>query len=266
MKNVRAIVNDSFAGATNTAGEGQIVTDSTTPIGGSIVNNPMVLNHLNSSIRTLYRKLRIIGDPTLIGDNYVLFGLPSFAGTQPEPATQCYLDNDGFWDGAAYHNQFKLPKDMLEPIRLWERSAGTTDTFQEMNASTNGLSPRDQMERFVDWEWRNGRINFVGATQPRDLRIRYTMVFPTFFQPALLNFATTFIPILDCEEYVSYATAQRIALTLAAPSANQILMAEADKALSDLRNERVRRMQQITYQRRPYNDSDTAQELDVYGI
>ena len=56
---VRALVNDSQAGLTNTPGEGQIFTDDT-------LRFPFVLPMLNSSIRKLYRMLRNCGDPCLI--------------------------------------------------------------------------------------------------------------------------------------------------------------------------------------------------------
>jgi hypothetical protein len=91
-------------------------------------------------------------------------------------------------------------------------------------------------------------------------------VFPQFFT-ADLDFTNTFVPIMDCEDFVAYKTAEKI--TLALGGAGEIvasLMQTAANHLFDLRNEQVRRMQRVTYQRQAYNDSDTAQELDPYGI
>src|SRR5690242_21904344 len=73
MNLVRAIMNDSFAGATSTPGEGQIVTDDCTI-------SPFVLPILNSSIREVYRKLRIVGTRTLIQDNFIITGLAPVDG------------------------------------------------------------------------------------------------------------------------------------------------------------------------------------------
>ena len=267
---VRAICNDAFAGSTGTPGEGQIITDEVeSPATSADVPNPLLLVHLNSSIRTLYRKLRIVSTPTLIADNFILFNCPvvnsAYGPSVPNPAIQMYLDNNGFWDGLEYNNLLKLPTDMLQPIRLWERTATTQDTFQNMQQATDGLPPRDQTDRFTQWEWRGDRLNFVGCTQNRDLRIRYEAVFPTFFSPSI-QFPATYIPIMDCEDYVAYETAQKIAMALGNSPASMALEAAAKEHLFDLRNDRVRRMQFTSYRRPAYNDGDAGQELDVYGI
>lgn len=266
MNTVRAVCNDAFAGATSTPGEGQIITNQ---ISGTTTNNPFVLNLLNSSIRELYRKLRIVGGPMLIQDNYILIGLDVVSGPQgpanPDPTIQTFLDNVGYWYGNAYDTALTLPSDLLMPLVLWERTSQTNDTFTPMQEQTDGLPPRNQNDRLTQWEWRSGRINFVGATTPRDIRIRYEGVFPQFFASSL-NFSATYIPIQDCEDFVAYTTASKIVFALSNPAMAQALDAKAQQHLFDLRNQDVRRKQQVTYKRRPYNDSDTAQELDVYGI
>lgn len=266
MNLVRAICNDSFAGATNTPGEGQVLTDN---VPGTTTNNPWVLNLLNSAIRDLYRKLRIIATPSLIEDNYILFNVPVLntpAGPGvPDPSVQTYLDNIGYWDGMEYWNNLKLPTDMLAPLRLWERTTGTTDTFIPMNEMEDSLPPGTQVDRLVNWEWRKGRLNFNGATTPRDVRIRYQALLPQFFAPNQ-NFATLYIPVLDCEDYVAYHMAAQVTLSLGNPQVAQMIDVKLQDVLGDIRNERVRRMQRVNYRRRAYNDSDTAQELDVYGI
>lgn len=265
---VRAICNDSFAGATNTPGEGQILTDSVT-VSNTSYNNPFLLNLLNSAIRQLYRKLRNVGTPTLISDNYILEGIPVIDGSQgsavADPTIQTYLDNNGYFDGTQYWTDFVLPADLLMPLLMWERSNGTNDTFIPMFQRTDGLPPQWQVDRLVNWEWRGDRLNFNGATTVRDIRLRYQAVFPTFFS-ANLNFSSTYVPIIDCEEFVACTTAAPIVRALGNPQAAADIRQEADVHLQDLRSEQVRRMQQKTYQRPGYDDSDTGQELDIYGI
>lgn len=264
---VRTILNDSFAGATSTPGEGQILTDQV-PL--TTTNNPMLLNALNSAIRTLYRKLRNVRTPTLIQDNYILTGLPVVNGplgaSVPDPSVQCYLDNSGFFDGSTNHATFLLPTDILMPLALYERLTGTTDTFIPMTEATNGLTPSDQVDRFVDFEWRIDKLFFRGALTSRDLRIRYAGVFPQFFTPSL-SFTTTFIPIMDCEDAVAYITSVILARALGANATIvTTLQGQADSALFDLRNEQVRRMQHQDWKRKGYDDSASASELDIYGI
>jgi hypothetical protein len=266
---VRAICNDAFAGTTGTPGEGQIITDEVENGSSVEVANPLLLFHMNSSIRTLYRKLRLVATPTLIADNFIISNTPIINGAYgagvPDPATQMHLDYVGFWDGSGYQSNLKLPPDLLQPIRMWERTAGSQDTFQNMTQAMDGLPPRGQTDRFTQWEWRGDRFNFVGCTQNRDLRVRYEAVFPQFFS-STQDFQTSYIPIIDSEDYVAYETAQKICLALGNPQISSVLEAAAKEHLFDLRNNRVRRMQQVTYRRQAYNDADTSQELDVYGI
>jgi len=211
---IRAICNDAFAGVTSTPGEGQVLTDY---VQGTTTNNPFVLNLINSAIRELYRKLRIMSSPSTIQDNYILEGLPVVNGplgpNQTDPTIQNWIDNSGFWDGSQYWGTFILPTDMLNPLRVWERQSGTTDTFIPMRQKTNGLPPRNQLDRFEEWEWRYERINFVGSILSRDIRIRYQAVLPQFFTPSI-SYATTYVPIIDCEDFVAYKTAEKIALAL----------------------------------------------------
>lgn len=265
LNNCRAICNDSFAGYTSTAGEGQVVTDF---LSDGVTVNPFVINHLNSSIRELYRKIRAT-DQLLIQDNYVLTNLsvvtgPLGAGVA-DPTVQVYLDSTGFYNGTSYNNTQKLPTDLYLPIRLWERQAGTTDSLAPMTQTPNGLPPRNQVDRFSEWEYRNGAIYFVGATTARDIRIRYVSLFPTNLTPT--NFSTTYIPVLDSDDYLAYRTAEKIALSLGNPQVSATLKGESDAAIFALKNERVRRMQQNNGYRRPgYNDGDLGAELDLYGI
>lgn len=267
LNTLRAICNDSFAGATSTPGEGQILTDV---LPGGNTNNPFVLNLLNSAIRELYREIRIAGASSVIQDNYLLLDIPPVNGplgpSVPDSTVETYFDGvNGYWDGSTFHPNLVTPPDMLMPIRLWERSAGTTDTFREMIQNTNGLAPREQLDRFQDWEWRYERIITCGALQSRDLRLRYQAVMPQFFtQP--MTFASTFIPVIDSEDYVAYKTAEKVSLALGRPDITAALKGESDRQIFQLKNERARRKQQINYLRRAYNDSDTAQDLDAYGI
>lgn len=267
MNTVRAICNDSFSGATSTAGEGQILTDQ---VPGTTVNNPFILNHLNSAIREVYRSLRNTSTPTLIQDNYILEGLDIVEGSQgqgvPDPTIQTYLDNTGYWYGTAYDNSLILPKDLLMPIRLWERLSDTTDTFVDMYEAVDGLPSAWQNDRLVYWEWRGDRINFLGATTERDIRIRYQGVFPQFFT-ATMSFASTYVPIIDCEDAVAYLCAKRIAVALGASQQSIASMtADSQKHLFDLRNQQVRRMQQKKYSRRAFDDLDSSADLTEYGI
>jgi hypothetical protein len=252
MNLVRSLVNDTQAGLTATPGEGQILTDNPAV-------SPFTQPFLNSSIRELYRELRNVGQPTLIKDNVIITGLPPVSSPKngvagADPTVQTVLSTTGYFDGVTQWPNFLLPSDMLYPERLWERMTGTNDAFLPMTQSTFGLPPRPQVQWLSEWEWRNNNINFVGALQNRDIRMRYYCSLPTFFS-ATLDFSTTYIPILDCTDAVAYKTAVKYARMLGSPGLAD-LAAEAKEQMFQLKNANTRRMQSENFIRIPYGHSD----------
>ena len=251
MNLVRSLVNDTQAGATDTPGEGQILTDNP-------AISPFTQPFLNSSIRELYRELRNVGDPVLIKDNVILTGLPIINSPtqglgQSDPAVQTILSPEGYFDGVQIWPNFQLPGDMLYPTCLWERATGSNDPFRQMDAPSGGLSSLLQGTCLRQWEWRNNNLNFFGATQQRDIRMRYYASLPQFFSPTL-DFSTTYVPVLDCTDAVAYMTAVKYARMLGSPGLADLL-AESKNQMFQLKNANVRRMQHQDFARIPFGNS-----------
>lgn len=254
MNLVRATMNDSFAGATNTPGEGQIITDN------SIIS-PFTLPILNSAIREIYRKLRISGVPTLIQDNYILLSLNVVDGPLgegvPDPAIQVRLGFDGYDDGSGTVDASQtLPDDLIMPLRMWERESNTNNSFHPMKEAADGLAGRLQVQILGDWEWRADNIYMNGSTMTRDIRIRYLQHMPEFFNPNM-DFSTVQIPVFDCDDAVALCVVKKLLPTFGASelAATQINQQCAD-AIEDLRNEQIKRMQRVNYRRRAYSDEN----------
>ena len=176
----RSLVNDDKAGATGTPGEGQILTDSSITL----------QNLMNSAIRETYRDIRIMGQPTLIKDNYVLYGLtpvnsPLGVGVA-NPAVQVSLQFVGYFDGLGYNNLLALPGDLILPLELWQRHSiddSSSLPFAEVAQSTGALQPRMQTQWLGQWEWRTDGIWMNGATQLIDVRLRYIATYADLASP-----------------------------------------------------------------------------------
>ena len=252
---VRVYQNDWQAGATGTPGEGQISTD----------NSPQMMPALNSAIREMYRKLRNIGAPTLIRDN-VQANLPANSVTGPN--VQTYLSQQGYYDGGVLNVSPVLPPDMLQPLELWEQQTGSALPFVPMRQPQAGLpSAWNQGFALQFWEWRGGAtftagaqggdaLWFVGALCPITIRMRYQAALTQFLNPYPgypLVFATTYVPLMDCEDYLAYSVAFKIARAISGmtPPVTD-LKAGRDEALQDLRLAIVRRAQTVEYHRQPY--------------
>jgi hypothetical protein len=252
MNLVRGLVNDTQAGLTGTPGEGQVFTDNP-------LVSPWTQPFLNSAIRDVYRELRNVGQPTLIKDNVIILGLPVVNSPTngvggPDPTVQTVLSTIGYFDGVEQNPQYLLPADMIYPERLWERATGTNNPFLPMTQSTFGLPPRPQVPWLAEWEWRNDNINFCGATEQRDIRMRYYAQLPQFFSETL-DFSSTFVPIMDCQDAVAYKTAVMYARMLGSPGLADLIVESKDQMFK-LKNANTRRMQSENFMRIPYGHSD----------
>lgn len=244
---VRALINDSQAGATGTSGEGQIFTDNPTI-------SPFVQPMINASIREVYRELRNIGAPTLIKDSVYVNGITPINGPQglgiPDPSIQVFLSYGGYFDGTTINSALVLPGDLLYPEKVWERQNNTNNTFTPMNQPQFGLPSRPQQPTLGEFEWREDKIWMLGSTQVKDLRLRYYCALPQFFS-ATLDFASTFVPVLDSGDALALKTAVKYARMLGSPGLPD-LIAEAKEQMFQLKNAYTRRAQSVDYHRKPY--------------
>lgn len=246
---VRTIMNDDMPGLTDTVGEGQVVIDNQQI-------SVKLINALNEGIRETYRELRNVGSPTLIADNYQVKNLPVISGTQgvgqPDPSTQVALQYSGFFDGTKMHADFKLPINMLAPIRVWQRLTNTNDPFQQMPQAQDGLISGYQNYGMGQWEWRQDGLWMNGSIYNCDIRLRYQLKLPLFYGQNI-DFSKTYVPIQDCTSVVAYKAAFLIAFSLGSPQAPG-LDQKAKEEMLQLKNEIVRRAQTVPYHRQPYGE------------
>lgn len=220
------------------------------PQGGIIATNdaPFTLPFLNNAIQWLYRKLRNIGDPALIIDNYLVLGLPPL--TQPNPAVQVSLGFLGYFDGFAEHGNWTLPAGAMGVDRLWERVSATGLNFHPMRAQPDGLQSRHQTSVMREYEWRGNALWMPGALEAVDLRMRCKISLPPVLGPNL-NFLTTYVPILDSEDAIVDRMLTRYARRFA-PDQYAAADASSKESIFELQRETVRNMQRYENARRDF--------------
>lgn len=243
----RAFVNDDSAGATGTPGEGQILTDSSTTL----------MNLMNSAIREVYRDLKISNHMALIKDNYILLNLPPLNSALgvglANPAVQTAIQWAGYYDGVEVWPNLTLPTDLILPLEMWERaSADSGSTFRPMSQATSPLAASMQTTVFGEWEWRTDSIWLHGATDYRDIRLRYIATYPDLMT-AGIDMSTTYVPILDCQEAVADKIAVRYARRLGGDALADA-KDQADHSMWVLRCQMSRQRQQIDYTLPPYGE------------
>src|SRR5271168_5371146 len=143
----------------------------------------------------------------------------------------------------------QLPADCLVPHMLWERAAANTaDVFVPMEKFTSGggmlnLQPSGYLRL---WEWREDKVNLIGATQSITVRIRYEKVLP------LLTLGTDPVQIRSATDPLGFATAALAARSRGARALAQDLLGTAQMAMEKLIERYVRPEQVKGRRRRPY--------------
>jgi hypothetical protein len=250
----RSIVDDDKAGATGTPGEGQILTNTSVQL----------QNFMNSAIRDLWRDTRIMGQPSLIKDNVLVYGIPPVnspygVGT-PNPAIQTSLTFTGFFDGLEMWGNYTLPSDLIYPLEVWGRQNGSQNSFTKIKQSTGPLPSVIQTSYLNEWEWRTDQIWFQGATVLYDLRLRYYAKYLDLATVGI-NWSTTYVPIMDCEEALADKISVRYAQRLGGDALADARVTAAASLLK-LRQQITRDRQKIDYRFGAYADGQGGNQFE----
>jgi hypothetical protein len=225
--------------AYNTAGQiTSLVRSLLNDSQGNLFTDTVLLPYANSAYRKTQRALGNAGGGGFIQDD-VLLVVPAVA--QVDTSLQVSIT-----DATAPPNQ--LPTDLLVPVKIWERSNGSSDDFVEMAdlSQHGGLPSREQGLTLGVWEWRADGIYFLGATQDTQIRLRYVKAYPDFTD------ATSPVLVRNAQEAIAYATAALAGWVRGSPLAEKWDEAASD-ALEDLVAAAVRREQQSARRRRPFS-------------
>lgn len=237
----RAIVNDTFSGATGTPGEGRTLTD----------NAPFTLPLLNSAIRRLTQQLENNNVTTFTVDNFVLT-VP--AVPTPDAGVQVNISYSGYFDGTSQNANPSLPPDMLVPLEIWERPTGSAIEFQRMDQV--GVLPSVIQGNYLKfWSWSQDQLNFIGAVQSTDIRIRYKSRILAPISSST-NFTNTVIPCADCADPLAYALARKYAVARNGVCPPDLKEEEQD-AINQMVNRYVRAQQTTSFSRIPYGAEGT---------
>ncbi len=243
-------INDSFAGATDTPGEGLIMPNS----------NPDLLTLMNAAIDETYNDLRNVGDAELLLDNYILLNIPrvnSALGVGvPNPMTQVSLDYTGYFDGLMNSAQWSLPANANKIERVWERQSNTQENFIPMQPAPFGLPGVNQTDRMRMWEMRQNAIWMPGCLRTVDLRIRCRIGFPAYLDPSSIDFTTTYVPLLSSVNAIVAKMQVGYAVRFS-PDQYQLALSEEARYMAKLRDAVVHQQQLTEYQRQEWGAEAT---------
>lgn len=203
---------------------------------GAVFTDTLLMPLLNSAYRGLQRELAENGVSVLIEQQDL--------DLEPDPTSG--ITNTEISDASSP----QLPSDCLMPHMLWERAtANTTDVFVPMEKFMSGgnmlnLQPSSYLRL---WEWREDKINLIGATQAITVRIRYEKILPE------LTLGTDPLQIRAATDPLAFAAAALAARSRGARALAQDLLGTAQMATENLIERYVRPEQVKGRRRRPYS-------------
>lgn len=162
---IRVIANDAIYSQA-----GEILTDIST----------LLFPLMNDSLEWLENELNNSGVESFRKETFLLAVTP--VGVV-DPGIQVNISDTGYFDGLNNHATPQVPTDLLNPIFMWERTSGSTETWVEMEERADGLPSVVQSTRIKMWEWRNDALVMPGALQSEDLRLRYQAAHAVFVAP-----------------------------------------------------------------------------------
>lgn len=187
-----------------------ILNDAEIP-GGDVLTDtyPGALPLVNIAYDTIVKKLASVG-AEVFTDYVWLLAIPAIATVDPEAriivtdsgTNRIYPSGVG---NAAFVTPI-LPADMIVPLKVWERQAGTANFAVPMKQANDGLLNFAQALYLVDWEWGayqgNDCLMFRGAQQVQDVKVKYEKQFWS------LAAVTDPVPIRGVDNAAAYQVAK----------------------------------------------------------
>lgn len=249
MNLARVHVNDTFRGATQTPGEGRVLTN----------DSPFAIPCINDALSDYSRELDNSGVPTLFKETFMLNFPPvnSILGAGiPNATVQQELSYTGFFDGLVSTTDLVLPADLLSPKRMWYRASNTGQPFYEFLPAPAGLQSYFQGLVPGMWDWRGNSIFWNGAVQPIDIRMRYNAQVEFYGVIDPTDFADTALPFRDCVSVLALMVAEKFCAARLPAGATADLGAKIKYKMDQVINRQVKKAQTTTYSRRAFGDEE----------
>lgn len=177
---------------------------------GDVVTSsqPFTQQCVNTGWRRMQEHLIGLGFSRLVNET-ILVGLP--VNVSSDPGGNAQLSWAGYYPKSPTVNMaFKLPEDMVRPLRLWERVSGSSALFTPMEYVVDGMANQPNQARNYQWEWRDDSIFMPGSSVRMDLKIRYACYLSDFVSTTVPWYLQT-IPLARALDALAYYTCVEIA-------------------------------------------------------
>jgi hypothetical protein len=162
-------------------------------------------------------------------------------------------------DVAALDTEVDPPDDLILPIELYERADGSTSESDWQKMTQKEWEPNTPMaSSLIYWTWREGKFKFVGATTPREIKIRYLRDFDAINEGSNIN------QVANSRLFLQYETASLCAyFIMKMEKLGDRLERKADRFLQATLGTEVKANQGFVVTRRPFGASRRARGRNI---
>jgi len=160
-------------------------------------------------------------------------------------ASQCMITFSGTTQDGITRPTPALPPDLLEPLLIGERLAGTNGRYIPLKPQADGKPFFSGGSLHGTWDWRQDALYLPCIPQSTDLALRYMTYAPSIAGPSSVVY------VLRIADALSYMTAARFAESRGSTLAS-VFEQKAMDALERMYNRDNDRKQRRTYRRRRY--------------
>lgn len=222
------------------------------PVSGKLLGNNQVFSQVivNTAWRKLQEYLGEKGYDRLV-DECIISQFPIVSN--PDPASQCWINWQGCFDGNNFFEQPALPQFFNHPLKIWERWSNQNASFGDppMQKMLNGLPTDRKTTCMRFWEWRSDTLFTPGSQMLEDLRIRHVSYLADFVDVGNTPWFQQPVPIMRCSDGLAWLMCAEVAVSRGSNDLADVYTGNGEGALARMFNLDVQADQSVNVRRQP---------------
>jgi hypothetical protein len=180
----------------------------------------------------------------------VLANVTAMPAAAQDPANRVFINYAEYWDGVNNNPAPVLPQNLMIPVQVKERPAGSGMSFYPMNQAVKGLPHVQQGAYMRFWDWLNDAITMCGCVQAVDLWVRYKAYFPA------LTTASSVVKIFHGGNALAYSLAYAFSFPRGGEAAAP-MKTEAMRFIDQIAKRTTKKTGLRNTRRRPYGGGNS---------
>lgn len=221
-------------------------------VSGRLLDNNQVFSQVivNTAWRKSQNYLAEKGYDRLV-DECIIKQFPVVASA--DPASQCWINWQGCFDGQNLFQQPALPQFFNHPLKIWERWSNINAEFSDppMQKILNGLPANTKTPNHRFWEWRSDTLYTPGSQMVEDFRIRHVSYLADFLDTGSIPWFQQVVPIMRGSDGLAWMICSEVAISRGDNQAAVLFTGNGKESLNSIFNLDVEADQAVNIRRQP---------------